>query len=91
MRDRRFAIAVGIIVVLAVALLYFVIVGPKIQGYIIAKQAQAQENVVNSLLQIVEQQGYVAIGEGENQVVLVRYDPNLAQQQAQDGAIGETP
>jgi hypothetical protein len=74
MRDKRFAIALAIIIVLAVALLYMTVVGPKIDGYVVSKQAQAQENVVNAILQVVDQQGYVAIGDGENSVVL--YSPD---------------
>jgi len=80
MRDKKLGIAVLIIVVLAVALLYVLVIGPKIQGYVIAKETIAQENVVNAILSIVEQQGYVAIGQGENAVVLVKYEPNPTQQ-----------
>ena len=84
MVDKKFAIAVLIIVVLAVALLYMTVINPRIQGYIISKQAQAQEGVVQAILQIVDQQGYVALGDGENSVVLVRYQPPEAQAQAQE-------
>jgi len=79
MRDKKFGIALSIIIVLAIALLYITVISPKIQGYVIGREAQAQENVVNAILGIVEQQGYVAIGDGENSVVLVKYDPNPAQ------------
>ena len=75
MRDTKFLVALIIIIVLAVALLYFTLVGPKIQGYIIAKQVQAQETVVNSILEIVDRQGYISIGNGENSIVLVKYQP----------------
>ena len=83
MRDRRLAIALFIIVVLAVALLYLTVISPKIEGYVISRELQAQENVVNTILEIVNQQGYVAIGEGENSVVLVKYVPEQNNQLAE--------
>jgi len=61
---------------LAIALAYVAFIGPKIQGYIVAKQVEAQQNVVNAILDVVDQQGYVAIGDGENSVVLVKYNPS---------------
>ena len=76
MRDKRFGIALLIIVLLVIALAYVTFIGPKIQGYIVAKQIQAQENVVNTILDVVDKQGYIAIGDGENSVVLVKYDPS---------------
>jgi uncharacterized membrane protein YdfJ with MMPL/SSD domain len=89
MKDKKLGIAVLVIVVLAVALLYLTVVGPKIQGYLVSKEAAAQENVVNAILSIVEQQGYVAIGDGENSVVLVKYNPTPDQQGAQPTADNE--
>jgi len=73
MRDKKFAIAVFIIVVLAFILLYFVVVGPRIEGYVINKQINAQQSAVNAIIQVVEQQGYVVLGDEENQIVLVKY------------------
>ena len=84
MVDKKFAIAVSIIVLLAIALLYMAVISPRIQGYIINKQAQAQEGVVQAILQIVDQQGYVALGDGEASVVLVKYQPPEVQAQVQE-------
>ena len=84
MADKKFTIAISIIVVLAIALLYMTVVSPRIQGYIINKQAQAQEGVVQAILQIIDQQGYVALGDGEDSVVLVKYQPPEAQAQVQE-------
>lgn len=92
MKDKKFVIAVSVIVLLGVALLYITVVSPKIQGYVIDKQTQAQENTVNAILQIVDQQGYVAIGDGENSVVLIKYQPpqdQQVQQQAQQNPVEE--
>jgi type II secretory pathway pseudopilin PulG len=80
MGDKKFIIALSVIIVLAIALVYLTVIGPKIQGYVVGKQAQAQENVVNAILNMVDQQGYVAIGDGENSVVLVKYNPDGVQQ-----------
>ena len=79
MRDKKFAIALTVIVVLALALVYITLVGPKIQGYIINSQIEAQQEVVNGIIQFVNQQGYIILGQGESAVVLVR-SPELEQQ-----------
>ena len=89
MLDKKFMIAIGIIVILGVALLYVAVVGPKIQGYFDDKQIQAQAETVQAILQIVEQQGYVAIGDGADSVVLVRYQPpQQGQEVVQDNGVG---
>ena len=90
MRDKKFIIALLVIVVLAFALLYLTVINPRIQGYVIGKEVQAQENVVNAILQVVEQQGYIAIGDGENSVVLVRYQPQDQATQPVTGNVEET-
>tara|TARA_Y100000310_G_scaffold345731_1_gene468968 strand:+ start:3604 stop:3888 length:285 start_codon:yes stop_codon:yes gene_type:complete len=89
MRDKKFMIAMLVIVGLALALVYITVVSPKIQGYVVGKQAQAQENVVNAILEIVDQQGYVAIGDGEDSVVLVKYNPEGGVQQADTSGSSE--
>ncbi|MAG07215.1 hypothetical protein CMI46_00155 [Candidatus Pacearchaeota archaeon] len=89
MREKKFVIALVVIIVLALALVYLTVVSPQIQGYVISKQAQAQENVVNAILNMVDQQGYVAIGDGENSVVLVKYNPEGVQQADASGASEE--
>ena len=92
MRDKKFIIALLIIVALVLVLLFITVVNPQVQGYVVAKQAQAQENVVNSILKIVDQQGYVAIGDGENSIVLVRYQPPQQGESVAEGeSTGEEP
>ena len=73
--DKKFGVAILIIAVLAIALLYVTFIGPSISGYVEDKRIQGQTETVQAILQIVEQQGYVAIGEGEDAVVLVKYQP----------------
>ncbi len=75
MKDKRFTIAVLVIVALGIALLYLTVISPKIQGYVISKETQAQESTVQAILEIVDRQGYIAIGDGESSVVLVQYQP----------------
>ena len=84
MRDKKFVIALIVIVVLALALSYVVFIGPKIQGYLINKQTRAQENVVKTIVQIVDQQGYVVLGDGNDSVVLIKYQPPAQQQPQQE-------
>jgi predicted Abi (CAAX) family protease len=73
MKDRKFLIALIIIVVLALALLYVALIGPKVQGYVVNKQIEAQQSTVDAIVSVVNQQGYVVLGEGEGQVILVPY------------------
>jgi len=79
MRDKKFAIALIVIVVLVLVLVYLTLLGPKIQGYVVQEQIEAQQVAVNAIIQIVNQQGYVVLGQGDNAVVLVR-SPQLEQQ-----------
>ena len=80
MRDKKFVIAVIVIIVLAVALLYVTLVGPKLQGYFIKQQISAQQAAVNAIIGIVEQQGYVVLNDGEKSIVLVKYVPPETEQ-----------
>lgn len=74
-RDKRMAIAVLIIVVLVLILGYVLFIGPKVQGYVIKKETQAQQNIVSAIIQVVDQQGYVSLTDGNASVVLVKYIP----------------
>ncbi|MEM3074965.1 MAG: hypothetical protein QW727_03430 [Candidatus Pacearchaeota archaeon] len=84
MRDKKFAIALVIIIILAFALLYFTILGPKIQGYFVNQQIKAQENTVRTIMNVVEQQGFVNLVDGEKSVTLVDIK-RLQQEQEQTG------
>ena len=83
MRDRRFTIAVFIIILLVLLLVYVMIIGPKIQGYMVRSQIEAQKSAVNTIVQIVNQQGYIVLGDGDNAVVLVKYQIPAKQQNNQ--------
>ncbi|OIO41437.1 hypothetical protein COU56_04430 [Candidatus Pacearchaeota archaeon CG10_big_fil_rev_8_21_14_0_10_31_9] len=79
MRDKKMVIATIAIVVLALALIYVLLIEPKIQGYVVQKQVNAQEVTVQAIVQIVNQQGYVVLGQGNDSVVLVKYNPEQGQ------------
>lgn len=80
MRDRKFIVAVLIILVLAIALLYVTVIGPNIQGYFIKKQTEAQTVVVRAIIGVVEQQGYVVLTDEDKSVLLVRYEQGVPAQ-----------
>ncbi|MBS3073136.1 hypothetical protein J4477_04855 [Candidatus Pacearchaeota archaeon] len=79
MKDKKFLIAVVIIAILALVLVYVLLIGPKVQGYVVQKQISAQEVAVQTIIEIVNQQGYVVLGQGNDSVVLVRYNPEQNQ------------
>ncbi len=80
MRDKKLIIAWSIAVILALVIVYLVFVGPSIQGYIVKKQIDAQQAAVNTIIQVVNQQGYVVLNDGSNQsVVLVKYQQPVNQ------------
>ena len=82
MKDKKLVIAVLIIIVLALVLIYVLAVKPKVQGYVINKQIEAQKSAVDTIIQIVNQQGYVVLGPENNSIILVKYQ-QPAQQPAQ--------
>jgi hypothetical protein len=71
MKDKKFLIALGVIALLALILLYVLIIGPTIQGYIVKKQIDAQENTIRAIVQVVGQQGYINLTDGNNSMVLI--------------------
>lgn len=72
MRDKKFAIAMGIIIILVLVLLYVLLIGPKLQGYVVTKQVEGYNVAVQQITQQATQQGYVVLGTQEEPVVLVR-------------------
>ena len=70
---NKFIIAVGIIIVLVLVIFGIVVLKPQLEKYIEDKQVEAQINVVNIIMQIINEQGYVVLGEGEEQVILIKY------------------
>ena len=92
MRDKKFAIAIIIIILLAIALIYITLLGPRIQGYFVKKESKAQEQVINTIVQVVNQQGYVVLNTGTEQVILVKYQQPVDQTGEQPAAPpGEQP
>jgi len=79
--DRKFAIAVLLILILACALAYVALIKPKVQGYVINKQVEAQGIVVKAIMNQVNAQGYVQLFDGNNSIILVKYVPPADQQQ----------
>lgn len=71
MKDKKFIIALAIIVILALLLVYIVFIGPRLQGYLVQKQVDAQQDVVKTIIQIVNQQGYVVLNNENSSVVLI--------------------
>ena len=72
--NKQTKILIGIIVLLAFVLTYVLLIGPQFEKYMQEKQIQAQVDAVNTIIQIVNQQGYVVFGEGEEQIVLIKYE-----------------
>ena len=70
-RDKRLVIAVVIILILIAVLLYVLLIGPSIQGYVVQKQVNAQENVIKAIIDVVEQQGSISLTDGNRSVVLI--------------------
>ncbi len=88
MRDKKFLVAIIVIVVLALVIFYLTFVGPKIQNYITTQQNLAQENIVRTIMQIIDRQGYVVLGDQNNTVILVKYQPP---EQSQLPEVSEVP
>ncbi|MAG07768.1 hypothetical protein CMI46_03040 [Candidatus Pacearchaeota archaeon] len=83
MRDLKFKIAVGIILVLAIAVLYLTVIGPQVQGYIVRNQIQGQlagqQATVGAIINMVNQQGYIVLSDEQSSIVLTR-NPQLEAQ-----------
>lgn len=73
MIDKKFTIAVAVIIILVLVIVGMFFVKPQLENYIIQKQIEAQVAAVNAIIDIVNQQGYVTLGEGETQIVLIKY------------------
>ena len=71
MKDKKFAVALGIIVLLAIALLYVLVVSPRFQGYMVSKQVDAQKVLIKSMIDAANQNGFITLNDGETEVVLI--------------------
>lgn len=69
---RLIVFLIVIILVLIGIMTYFFFVGPAINGYIVGKQVEAKDVVLQTIINQVQQQGYVQISDSEgNQLMLV--------------------
>ena len=71
-----FLITLVIAIVLLLVLSYFLFFQPKLQGYVVNKQLEAQQMVVQNILLQIQQNGYVQIPVGNQTIVLVPYNQN---------------
>lgn len=90
MKDKKFAVALGIIVLLAIVLLYVLVLAPRLQGYVVNKQVDAQKILIKSMMDAANQQGYITLNDGETEVVLINQKV-LTQQAAQAEGQAATP
>jgi uncharacterized protein YpmB len=69
-------ILVTIIVLLGAFMLYYFVIQPTIQGYVVQKQTEGVQIAVNTILTQLQQYGFVQIPLGGDQtLVLVPYVP----------------
>jgi hypothetical protein len=64
-----------VIILLAVALVYAFALKPAFNGYVVEKQVEAQDIVLNALLSQLYQNGYIQIPIGDEVLTLVPYQP----------------
>ena len=69
-------ILVAVIVVLLIIVLYGFVVKPKINGFVVSKQVEAQEIVFKGILNQVNAQGYVELRYYNESLILVPYNPS---------------
>lgn len=79
MRQDKNSIVIGVLVllviILSVLVIYAFVLKPVITGYVVGKQVEAQEIVVNNILLQLQQNGYVEISVGNDSLILVPYQP----------------
>jgi len=74
MKDKKFTLALIVIVLLVLALVYILLVAPSLQGFLINQEITAKQDAVKTIMQIVDQQGYVVLTDNNESVVLVKYE-----------------
>ena len=67
------AVLILVILVLLIFITYIFFVKPAINKYILQKQTEANQELVQFILYQVQQKGSVQISDGENTLVLVPY------------------
>jgi len=77
-------ISIAVIVLLALVIVYFFVAQPQIQGYVVKKQVEAQQIAVQTTIQtimnLVKQQGYVQLGQGNESMILMQIKPEQLNQ-----------
>jgi hypothetical protein len=72
---RGLVIAVLILLILVV---YAFIIAPSINAYVVQKQLEVKDYVLNTMLSQIEKQGYTEIINGNESIILVPYIPQNA-------------
>ncbi len=79
--NKLIAFMAVIIIVLAAVLVYSFALKPVFNGYVIDKQLEAQDIVLNAIMSQLQQNGYVQIPVGDEEVLtLVPYQPEQQQE-----------
>ncbi|MEN7982652.1 MAG: hypothetical protein ABFQ65_04345 [Nanoarchaeota archaeon] len=80
-QGKLIAIMAVVIIVLAIAVVYSFALRPAFNGYVVEKQMEAQDIVLNALLSQLQQNGYIQIPFGDEVLTLVPYQPPVEQQE----------
>jgi hypothetical protein len=70
-----------VIVAIAIVVVYSFAVRPAFNEYIVSKQVEAQDMILNALLSQLQQNGYIQIPIGDEVLTLVPYRPIIEQQE----------
>ncbi|MEK6875054.1 MAG: hypothetical protein AABX30_00015 [Nanoarchaeota archaeon] len=73
-------VLIAIIIILLGIVTYIVFVKPSLNGYIVNKQLEAKDIVLNSLLMQIQQRGYAEIVFGNQSLILVPYQGQTGQE-----------
>ena len=70
MKDKKFIIAVSIVVILLLTIIILTVIVPKTKQYITDKQVEGFNIAINNIVQTVNAQGMTQIQNGENNVIV---------------------
>ena len=79
-QGRLIAIMAVVIIVLAAVVVYSFALRPAFNGYVVSKQTEAQDIVLNALLSQLQQNGYIQIPVGDEVLTLVPYQPPVQEE-----------
>ena len=68
-----FTLIVALVLILVVV--YIFLIKPTIQGYVVNKQVEATDFIIGTILNQVQQQGFVQLTYGNQTMVLIPYNP----------------